>query len=92
MKSHRLIRLVHAWPAVALQKEAGVGAAGTVGSIAQERMQRAFGESSRRNWYVRVRGYAVKVSLVKMRGFRKNYISWKFSSLRNHFGRSEFSG
>jgi len=32
------------------------------------------GESDRRNWYVRIRDYADKVSLVKMRGFRRNYL------------------
>ena len=32
------------------------------------------GESSRGNWYVRVAGYADKVSPVKMREFRRNYL------------------
>ena len=32
------------------------------------------GESSRRNWYVRVGGYADKVRPVKMREFRRNYL------------------
>jgi hypothetical protein len=38
------------------------------------------GESSRRNWYVRFKGYADQVSLVKMREFRRNYL---------HHGRSK---
>jgi hypothetical protein len=58
----------------ALQNEAGVGAAGTVGSIARGRMQGAIGESSRGNWYVRVKVYADTVSPVKMREFRRNYL------------------
>jgi hypothetical protein len=35
---------------------------------------RRVGESSRGNWYVRFGGYADKVSSVKMREFRKNYL------------------
>src|SRR5712692_11698227 len=35
---------------------------------------RRVGESSRRNWYVRVGSYADKVSPVKMREFRRNYL------------------
>ncbi len=35
---------------------------------------RRVGESSRGNWYVRVGGYADKVSPVKMREFRRNYL------------------
>jgi hypothetical protein len=32
------------------------------------------GESSRRNWYVRIGGYANTVSPLKMGGFRRNYL------------------
>ena len=45
-----------------------------MGSIARGRMHGAIGESSRGNWYVRIRGYANKMSPVKMREFRRNYL------------------